>query len=109
MTGEVNMRDDLDIRADAAVRAALSGQADAELIARLQELDWDTLPFMILVSDRQNAAVMLEIQRIIEADGVDVLSAQGRQRIAGFLYGFQMGHDYAVKYGPLYQAEKAKH
>ena len=94
-------------KAEAAVRAVKSGRADAELIERLQQLDWETVPFVTIVSDSQNAAVMLEVERIIASAGLDCLSVEGQKMIAGFLYGFQMGHDYAIKYGPLYVGNDA--
>jgi hypothetical protein len=79
----------------------IHGDEDQELRAKLVQLDAATLIVERIPTDQQ-AAVFAEALRI--AKNGHHQDPQGSM-VAGIIYGFTLGHDYAATYGPLAPVE----
>ncbi len=88
------------------LRLAEAGPFDQELDRRLQEIDRATRTLISRLPPEQTLAIINTCLRIIQDQ--PFLDRKGQPdcpavlaRIEGFLYGFQMAHDYVVRHGPL--------
>ena len=82
----------------------LSCDADNELVARMLWLDEQSLPIVSGIGPAATSALTGEAVRII-LDALKTWDLDSDDQLANFvgvwMYGFQLGHDYAVKYGSL--------
>ena len=81
----------------------LSGDADNELVARMLLLHEQSQPIVAGIDRAATSALTGEAIRIV-LEGLktwDQDNAELATLVGFWMYGFQMGHDYAVKYGSL--------
>lgn len=82
-----------------SVKAYLTGDADRTLLDRLQAVDRGTAPIILRVNISESAALTQYGMELYQQGG---LSQTGiMTALEGWLYGFQMGHDYVQAHGPL--------
>lgn len=80
---------------------AAIGICDDELMVRLMEVDRDgTTLFSRLPSD-QNIAVVQTLLLVVAAVPDELDLGEQEAMLRGLSYGFQLGHDYALKHGRL--------
>lgn len=77
------------------------GICDQELLTKLLEVDRDNTVIFSRLRPAQRIALVNCLAGILDADRGEMDLEEAKAMLHGLSYGFQMGHDYALKHGRL--------
>lgn len=89
-------------KGESSVTAYVEGRATAEVLNNIHEADKE-MPLSARLGDEQNAALTMALQQLVVM-GAENSNEPELVNIAVALYAFQLGHDYARKFGAITDA-----